>query len=655
MTNQLAQVLMLPNWLAAQAAASYPATVLSMSQSKMLQYLQLAEISGSTAVDSSNKGNNGALVTPKFVQRFFTNMTPALRFDGTATYINAYSAALAGAFNGDEGTVFLWVRLTDPANWTGTEKVIFSFNAGNANNAISISIAKGGSNQLTFTRVANGASKEVVASAQTDLYWMPIAITWSVSSDRLRAYIGGLQSGSDVTGLSAFVGSLASAGVNVGALSTTGARSNYFKGALAHFAVWTKELTAAQILTMSTAPGYSLSNQKVLYYDDFLEELASPMSNPLTDPVLGTAEETALIAGDRVLDLSPNNFAVQTAGVFKNITGGAASIFHNMHNGSSAQRWGPPQRHGIAFLFTQAWTSSRYQIGAVRDNNFAGNKINWDPVVEGTVAANLIGSGTNFYRALDIAASTYYDFALIVWDEGWLILKHADAGVWKIGWFYPKGTFAASDAQGISSYVTGVADAGGADRLRVSKVTGIQLPEPFDGGPWRTLSFYETSFPLAAAKQTDADALIQFEMTLPVSPVNGDKVGIRFNMAGPTDVDNCREFYVQFNGTNWDLKLDEIVATVRTSKGTAAAIAAASGLSVHCVGGAVKCFYKSGSTPYAGDSNRIINVTGLTATQSNTYCQPFYASGTTPVFFAGVPELSSDSKWDNILEPLFGR
>jgi hypothetical protein len=96
--------------------------------------------------------------------------------------------------------------------------------------------------------VAGGTVKTIgLVESTTD--WFHIAVTWDTAADEVKAYFQGSQTGSTLTGLGNWLGSLSENETNVGALMEV--PSYCWKGWLAHPAAWTKALTPAQIASLA--------------------------------------------------------------------------------------------------------------------------------------------------------------------------------------------------------------------------------------------------------------------------------------------------------------------------------------------------------------------------------------------------------------------
>jgi hypothetical protein len=226
----------------------YYAKVLSYSP---IAYWQMAETSGTTAVCSVDTNQNGTYARDVSTMGTGTgigdgNTAPA--FDGTNDVLNAYSATLAGAFDGTEGTIALWCRVNAAGVWSdSTERYAFRFEA-DANNYVRNEkhTAVG---DFRWLYKADGAT-EVQVSTLSTTAWFHAAITWSDTNDQVIYYVGGVQQGSIDTTVGTWAGPLANTLTVIGAGITTPLIVWY--GWLAHAAVWTSPLTQPQLADLAT-------------------------------------------------------------------------------------------------------------------------------------------------------------------------------------------------------------------------------------------------------------------------------------------------------------------------------------------------------------------------------------------------------------------
>lgn len=171
----------------------------------IIGYWPLWEFDGAVAYDISGNGRNGAYTGVDLKYPGIGDGHTCPYFDGVSDYVNIYSASLAAAFNGAEGTIIIWSKVFNVGVWTdATTRYVFRFLV-NANNFVAL--YKGGDNNF-YWRYSSGGILNQVGLTTTILNFMHMGLTWSKSNDRMRAFFGGSQTGVDQTSLGVWAGSL---------------------------------------------------------------------------------------------------------------------------------------------------------------------------------------------------------------------------------------------------------------------------------------------------------------------------------------------------------------------------------------------------------------------------------------------------------------
>lgn len=220
--------------------------VLSTSRSNLLAYWPLWEASGVTAVDRSGNGRNGTYSGPTLGQAGIGDGRTSALFDGVNDVTNVHGASFVAAFNGSEGTLATWARVSAAGVWSdGSNHHIFNL-AVNGSNVVVGFKNTGGSLALQY--IAGGTAKTFTLVTTTTL-WFHLTITWSKSADQAKFYFNGTQNGATQTGLGTWAGSLAATTTVLGATNTTPA--SVWSGYLAHCAVWDTPLNATQIAKLA--------------------------------------------------------------------------------------------------------------------------------------------------------------------------------------------------------------------------------------------------------------------------------------------------------------------------------------------------------------------------------------------------------------------
>lgn len=231
--------------------ADYGAKVLGYSP---IAYWKLDETAGTTAVCSVNAAQSGTYVGATVGQ----TVTDAAGvsfvcplFDGINNYVNLYTAALNTAFNPSEGTWAAWIRVFNVGVWTdgSTRRAATLGNALGGSNASYTLVGKDANNLLRYQYAAGNVVETINSAGRTEIAWMHVAITWSVTGDVVNTYLDGLLVGSSGT-LGVWVGKLANNAAVAGDTST--AAITPWHGWVSNMAGWDSALTQPQITDLAT-------------------------------------------------------------------------------------------------------------------------------------------------------------------------------------------------------------------------------------------------------------------------------------------------------------------------------------------------------------------------------------------------------------------
>lgn len=176
----------------------------------------LDEREGTIAWDRSRNGRHGAHANVTLWGAGVGDQRPACSYDGMLAYTDVYSAGLAGAFDGQEGSLLIWAQVPDDGAWTdGTEHRIITLTVDQANY---LYLTKSAVNrQLVWEYSAGGVAQQVLRAANDSLAFMSLGLTWSRSQDTVRAFYNGQQEGADQNGLGVWAGALLPVGCVIGA------------------------------------------------------------------------------------------------------------------------------------------------------------------------------------------------------------------------------------------------------------------------------------------------------------------------------------------------------------------------------------------------------------------------------------------------------
>lgn len=231
-------------------SSPYLAKVQQTETANLVDFWSLNDQAGTAATDLIAAARSGTYVhSPTLAHDVFAdgvNLTP-LFASGSSQFVSLPFAAVDAVLNRSEGTFLVWVKiaLTD---WNAATPLMFFELYTDVNNYIQV--FKNGANNLTWFYNHGGVSSSVAKSSVSNVNWLPIALTWSVSNNRIRAYYAGVQEGSDQALSGAFSGALTFA-----ALAAQAHSSQFFvNGNEAMCALWTKELSAGEVSSISIAP-----------------------------------------------------------------------------------------------------------------------------------------------------------------------------------------------------------------------------------------------------------------------------------------------------------------------------------------------------------------------------------------------------------------
>lgn len=214
-----------------------------------IAYWPLAELSGATVVDESGNGRNGTYTAVTLAQPGIGDGRTAAAFDGATSFANVYSASLDSAFNNQELTLMCWFRVV-AGTWTDATVRCAAHIGVDITNNYNALVKTGTNNQLRARYVAGGTIKSAVFTTAAPTTWQHMALTVSKAADEMKMYIAGTQQGGTQTGLGVWSGALVNTKCTIGAEQTT--LTQPWLGNIAHVALWTSALSAAQIATLAT-------------------------------------------------------------------------------------------------------------------------------------------------------------------------------------------------------------------------------------------------------------------------------------------------------------------------------------------------------------------------------------------------------------------
>lgn len=226
---------------------SYLEKVLGIAPNNLVALWPLSESAGTVAYDLSGHAYNGIYDNSVILAQVgigdggnSTLMVPAIGA------VNVYSAPLAAAFNGQEGTVMVWFKQRNASVLSdGAGRYCYVL-AQDGNNQTYLS-RTATNNQYNFVYVAGGVVR-VVNFSSSSVAWQVAHATWSKVGDAYKVYLNATQQGVTQTGLGTYVGSL----VNGNAFIGHGGSN--MDGYEAYCGLWNIPLNQTQITALATVP-----------------------------------------------------------------------------------------------------------------------------------------------------------------------------------------------------------------------------------------------------------------------------------------------------------------------------------------------------------------------------------------------------------------
>jgi len=236
------------------AGLAYSEKLLATQTASLIGYWPLNEASGTTADNAEGTADRDATYSSDVsgwpVGTGIGDGNTAPTFDGTNDYADHYTTSIRDAFDKDTGTVMIWGKVSSAGIWTaGDYRWCVSFRADSDNNVQLFKTNAAGNNELIASYKAGGTTTRVdIVTTTTD--WFHLAITWNVSSDVVKVYFNGSQTGGDQSGLGSWSGNIAVDNTKIGAFAAV--PTYPWDGWLAHLAIWTTDLSAAEVATLAT-------------------------------------------------------------------------------------------------------------------------------------------------------------------------------------------------------------------------------------------------------------------------------------------------------------------------------------------------------------------------------------------------------------------
>ena len=206
--------------------------------SSLILYHPMNESAGGVAIDHSPEGNDGAYTGVTLGAPGIGDGLVCPFFDGTGDRNNIYSVPFRNDFDGDNGSLLIWMRAFNVGVWTdGQTRLLAILNTGAG---VYIYIRKHNTNNNLQWRRLSGAGPIVTRGGMVTTDWFCAGITWTGGAT-FQPYFNGVPEGApQATG--AWVGVLGAGTTLIGASTIAGAEPMH--GWEAHGAVYNAPLPA---------------------------------------------------------------------------------------------------------------------------------------------------------------------------------------------------------------------------------------------------------------------------------------------------------------------------------------------------------------------------------------------------------------------------
>lgn len=213
----------------------------------LLAYWPIGEASGTACLDLSGNGYNGTYTAVTLAQAGNNSRTSGL-WDGSTSYANVFSAGLAAAVNGAEGSLLLWGKVSAAGVWTdATTRSLFRLNVSDVTSLVDVQrTTTDGTIRNRYTAGSTAKARNVAPLSTTG--WFHLAMTWSKANDRINNYLDGAAFGATITGLGTWGGTITD--VIIGATALT--PSQVWSGYLQDVILFNRELTAAEVASVKS-------------------------------------------------------------------------------------------------------------------------------------------------------------------------------------------------------------------------------------------------------------------------------------------------------------------------------------------------------------------------------------------------------------------
>lgn len=203
-----------------------------------------------TVRDYSGRGHHGTPHAVTFGQPGRGGLT-AGAFDGSTSYVDVFSASLAGAFSLAEGSLLVWFRVAEASVWLDSEWRRLLHLKADPDNMLHLYRRGGEDRKLSFSHTGGGYTRTATYEFPgTPVSWQCLVATWkegaSGPEDHLYLYVNGNEEAH-----------LTYLGTSVGALTEALVGSNgslYWNGDLGLVSLYDVVLTVGEAARLARRP-----------------------------------------------------------------------------------------------------------------------------------------------------------------------------------------------------------------------------------------------------------------------------------------------------------------------------------------------------------------------------------------------------------------
>lgn len=212
-----------------------------------IAYWMQGEASGNDAYCQVNAAQDGAYTGVTLGQTGIGDGRTSPFFDGANDFNNVQTAALAAAFDGQEGSLLVWAKVSGAGIWTDavTRRMIYFVVDGN--NYVLL-MKHPAANTVRARYMANGVLKTNQMAGISPITWMCWVLTWSKTADTFKVYLGGVQQGATLNGLGVWAGNPVTSLVGAGSVLPI----QVWDGWLAHAALFDSVLGQPAITDLAS-------------------------------------------------------------------------------------------------------------------------------------------------------------------------------------------------------------------------------------------------------------------------------------------------------------------------------------------------------------------------------------------------------------------